>query len=153
MPEPYYEMPPKSGLRVPAGDSRCFPLRFPSRTIIDKILVVQEGGPAANFTVSLYNANAPCQGISQSDSEGDEVGPLSPDIYRVTTDLAANTYHGPGRLLYFAEEHGGKGYPFFNHSREMPGARLGNPRELYLKIDNPAGVELVFSVVLGAVTI
>jgi hypothetical protein len=141
-----YEMKPLSGLTAISGQPNCFEIDFPSRALINKIVVAQLDGAMDGFTVAIYNAMRPCLGVAESDSDGDETGNLPDDLYRVTPDLSTSS----DRLVYFSEEStGGTGFTFFNQDKGTSAARLGNARKLYLQI-TPAGTgPKTFAVALG----
>ncbi len=143
-----YEIPPISGLQAKGGQANCFPIDFPSRSILNKLIITQIDGlsPVA-FTAALYNSLVACQGQNESESVGAIGGILPPDLYRVTPDLAGTG----GKLMYFSEtQTGGHGFVFFNQDVNVPEiARLGNMRRIYL-IVTPAGTaNNVFAVALG----
>lgn len=145
-----YEIKPMGGLQVHGGQSACFKIPFIHRSVIDKFIVVQTAGQDDGFTVALYNALVACEGGSHSDSEGD-VGVLPPDVYRVTPDF--NSVNG--RVMYFTDDNGGFGYPFFGQERSNPrsfmSASKGSP-DIYLKITARGSDLKSFAVALGALT-
>lgn len=137
-----YEPQPLGGLTVPAGESRYWDVDMPSRSRVYKIVVQQTGGQAAPFLVQLFNSENAVEGRSESDSLGDQTGPLPPSLYQVTPPLQG----ADGYFAYLSDD---GGYPFFSQEKH----RLGNRRKLWVKITNGGADEAEFALALGALTL
>lgn len=148
-----YEMPPQGGLIVPSSGLGCFKLKFPSRCWIVKIVVTQTDGPAADFTAALFNKENVCSGQEGSDSDRftePSIGILPDDVYRVTNDLSGTA----GKLVYFTEQTGGYGYVFCSQDTDknvFHGARIGQNREIYLRIVAPPGVSRTYAIGMACI--
>lgn len=140
-----YEPKPIGGIQVGGGSSVCVPVDFPSRSIISKIICIQNNGTPVAFTIDIFNSENACQGLSESDSEGSDTGGLPPDLYRVTPTLNSQS---AGRFLYFTDKDGGVGYEFFSQDH----SRLGNKRKLFVKISPEGSGPKEFTLALGGLS-
>lgn len=143
-----YETAPQGKLEAVPGKLNVFPLSFPNKTAITKILIVQTSGTVTSFTAALYNNESAAGGRPESESLNPDVVIFPTDLYRVTPDLAGAN----GKLLYFSEaENSGMGFPFFSQDDpERSQSIMGGSRRVYLQIVTP--VAMTFSVVLGGDT-
>lgn len=140
-----YEIEPRI-VGTPDGDAHVFAVPWPHRSIISKLIVTQLDGTMEQFTVAVYNHSQVETGSQVSDSEGDEVGKIPDDCFRVTPDIQANA---AGKVIYFSDQAtGGYGYPVFCH--ESRGDRQGmKVAKVYLKITPVTSAAKRYAFVIG----
>lgn len=150
-----YEIEPLANIQVEGSTAIVVPVKFPSRSYIDKILVEQTDGELANFTVELFNhpvaEEGGNDGLSVSGSQPGFLGNIPEACFFVGSRTSAS----PGRLRYLAEEVGGRGYAFFSQVRNRgqvgtpSGRNVGNDRTLYVRITVQGNGPKTFAMVIG----
>ncbi len=129
-----YETPPFK-VTVGGGESGAVQVRFPTRSFIHKIVVIQTLGTTESFNVELFSHADALGGTEASASSSDDDGNKIPlDCYRVGSTKTGEN----GSLMYFSDEAtGGAGLPFVCHDVD-PGRQGQKLQNLYVRI-TPAG--------------
>ena len=142
-----YEIKPIGGIVCPGGQTVVIKVKFPPRSFVSKLVVIQMSGSTEDFTVEMFNhANAE-EGTPGSLSASDEAGNDIPlDCYRVGSPKIGTN----GKLLYFSEEStGGHGLSFFCQDVERADRKGQVQSNLYIRI-RPAGTgNKTFALVVG----
>ena len=79
------------------GERTCWPLGFPPRAVLDRVVVQQVSGVRGTFTLEIFNSAKACSGPSQSSGGDDPAGDYEADsfAYSVTDPQDSDT---DGRL-------------------------------------------------------
>jgi hypothetical protein len=142
-----FETKPQANISVPGGQTRTIIVKIPPRSFISKLVVVQQTGGIAGFTVEMFNHADALEGTQQSESSSDADGDKIPlSCYRVGSPLVELT----DELLYFSDEAtGGHGLAFFCQDAPRADRQGQHQGNLYIRITPGGSGAKTFALVVG----
>lgn len=145
-----WEKPPQSGIAVAGGTKTTVVLDVPSRSNINKLVIVQYEGVVVTFTATMYNHMDALEGTeaSESSSYSDPLvqARIPLDCYLIGLPLTSSG----GKILYFSDDtNGGSGKPFVSQDPPRKDRQGQKGTKLYVVLDVAGSGEKKFAISVG----